>query len=91
MTQRKGTRMLNLSEEEIREKMYTTSNLNLCGYLVTHNFNYIDAKRFNKNMFFYFEKSKELYKCIDDYFANKELKDCLDTIRTIRKGLKLID
>ena len=80
-----------LSEEEIREKFFSTSNTNLCAFLLSHNFMYIEAKRYKGSVIFYFDKSKKLDNCINTFFANKELKKYLDCIQTIRSRLKLID
>ncbi len=83
--------MLDLSEQEVREKFFSTSNTNLCAYLLSHNFQYLNAKRYKGSVIFYFEKSQELNKCVDSFFENKELKKYLDCIQTIRSGLKLIE
>ncbi len=83
--------MLDIDEQLAREKYFTTSNINLCGYLVSHNFKYDQMKKYDKSIFFYFEKSKELDICVSNFFEDKDLKKYLECIRSIRSEARLID
>ncbi len=83
--------MLDIDEQLAREKYFTTSNMNLCGYLVAHNFKYVQMKKYDRSVIFYFEKSKELENCTKDFFEDKELKKYFDCIRSIRSEARLID
>lgn len=83
--------MKEISEQEARLHYFTTSNINLTAFLCKNGFNYVEAKRYNKSVMFYFEKSSDLEDCVNDFFANKDLRGYLEYVRAIRSELKLID
>lgn len=73
------------------ENYYKIKSLNVVAYLRANGFPIEKVLKENGNAVFCFKKSDDLFKVIDEYNANEELKRFISSfkeVRTIAKSLK---
>lgn len=71
--------------------LHSILSLNLATWLKMNGHKIVKVEKINNRAAFFFEKSEELRRSIDDYNSNEELKRFISTYRDIRgitKGIK---
>jgi hypothetical protein len=71
-------------EESTVGNLYQVYSLNVATYLKMNGFNIIRAEKIEDKTVFSFERTEQLYKAIDTYNSNEELKRFISTYKDIR-------
>lgn len=66
------------------ENLYKVKSLNVVAYLRLKGFTIAKVEKDKNEANFYFEKSKELFKVIDEYNSNQELKKFISSFKEVR-------
>lgn len=66
-------------------ELFYTHSTNLCAYLIMNGFD-VKAKQKDKNKTtFYFERSKELHECIQDYNNDEKIKQFISAFKKVKE------
>lgn len=64
--------------------IFQTSSLNIVAWLLTKGYVVKDKKRMDNNTIFYFDRDENLQKYINEYNANKDLKNFIAKFREVK-------
>lgn len=69
---------------------YICGNVALNGYIRWKGIPYVRVKRFGREVFFYYEKTEQLHKVVNQFLADKNIRDFLHNYNEVRNMLRNI-